>query len=116
VSALQKVSQKVRHKAVVLFSEKKARKWLGMAVLALVAVRIYFVQEMLAALALFTVVFIIFGIIAMVLYLVDRAGQWGLGWAGDHARLAAKLVRPSLTAVEDLSKKPFRRPRSEPVP
>jgi hypothetical protein len=116
VAALQKLIQKVRQKAVAMFSEKKAPKLMGVALLAFVSMQIYFVQEMLAALVLFTAVFIFFGIIVLVLYLVDRVGQWGLGWAGDHARPAVKLARRSLTAVEDLSKKPFRRQRSAPVP
>ena len=100
------------------FSENKARKWiwLGLLVLAFVALRIYFVQEMLAALMLFTGVFAIFAIAALVLYLVDRAGERGLGWAGEHARPAAQLARRGWAAAEDFSKKPFHRPRSETTP
>jgi hypothetical protein len=77
-----------------------------LALVAFVALQIYFVQEMLAALILFTGVFVVFAIIALVLYLVDRAGQWGLGWAGHQARRG-------LTLAEDISKKQLRRPRSE---
>jgi hypothetical protein len=116
VEAIKKLDQRVRQKAVLMFSEQKARKWMWVVLLAFVAFQIYFVQEMLAALMLFTGVFIIFGIIALVLYVVDRAGQWGLGWAGHQARPAVRLARRGLAAVEDLSKRPFRRPRSEPVP
>jgi hypothetical protein len=89
-----------------VWSEKKARKWMWLALAAFVALQIYFVQEMLAALILFTGVFVIFAIVALVLYLVDRAGQWGLGWAGHQARRG-------LNAAEDISKKQLRRPRSE---
>src|SRR5580698_7391048 len=81
-----------------VFKEKNTRKWLWLGLAVFVALQIYFVQELLAAL---------------MLYLVDRAGQWGLGWAGAHARPAAQMARRGLTAVEDLSKKPFHRPRSE---
>ncbi len=90
------------------FSEKKARKWIWIGLVAFVALQIYFVQEMLAALMLFTGVFIIVALGALVLYLIDRAGQWGLGWAGHQARRG-------LNAAEDISKKHHRRPRSEPV-
>jgi cytosine/uracil/thiamine/allantoin permease len=96
-----------------IFSEKKARKWMWVGLVAFVALQVYFVQEMLAALALFTGVFVIFAIIALALYLVDRAGQWSLGWAGQRARPALQLARRGWAAAEDLSKKPFRRPRSE---
>ena len=95
------------------FNEKKVRTWMWVGLVALVALQLYFVQEMLAALMLFTAVFAIFAIAALVLYLVDRAGQWGLGWAGQHAHPAAQLARRGWAAAEDFSKKPFHRPRSE---
>jgi len=89
-----------------VWSEKKARKCLWLAIVAFVALQIYFVQEMLAALILFTGAFVVLSLVALILYLVDRAGQWGLGWAGHQARRG-------LTLAEDLSKKQLRRPRSE---
>ena len=91
------------------FSENKARKWVWIALAVFVALQLYFVQEMLAALVLFTGVFVILALVALVLYLVDRAGQWGLGWAGHQARRG-------VTLVEDLSKKQLHRPRSETAP
>ena len=102
-------------KARQMFSEKKARKWMWMGLLALVALQIYFVQEMLAALILFAGVFTILATIALALYLIDRAGQWSLEWAGQHARPVLPLARRGWALVGDLSKKPFRHPRSEPV-
>jgi hypothetical protein len=96
-----------------MLSEKKARKWMWAGLAAFVALQVYFVQEMLAALMLFTGVFVIFAIVALAIYLLDRAGQWSLGWAGERVRPAILLARRGLTLAEDLSKKPFRRPRSE---
>jgi hypothetical protein len=89
-----------------VWKEKRPRKWLVLGLAAFVALQIYFVQEMLVALMLFTGVFILFALAALVLYLIDRAGQWGLGWAGTQARRG-------LTAAEEISKKQLRRPRSE---
>jgi hypothetical protein len=91
-----------------VFSERKARKWLWIALGALVALQLYFVQEMVAALMLFTGIFIVCAIIALVLYLVDRASRWGIGLAGNQAKRA-------LVAAEEISKKQLRRPRSEPA-
>jgi len=102
-------------KARQMFSEKKARKWMWMGLLAFVALQVYFVQEMLAALMLFAGVFAILATMALALYLIDRAGQWSLEWAGQYARPALQLARRGWVLVEDLSKKPFRHPRSEPV-
>jgi len=95
-------------KASGVFSERKARKWLWIGLGAFLALQIYFVQELFVALMLFTGIFVVCAIVALALYLVDRAGQWGLGWAGDHAKRA-------VTAAEEISKKQLRRPRSEPA-
>lgn len=91
-----------------VFREPKARKWLWIGIAAVVALQIYFVQEMVAALVLFTGLFIVCALIALVLYLVDRAGRWGLGVAEQQAKRA-------LVAAEEISKKQLRRPRSEPA-
>ena len=91
-----------------VFSERKARKWLWIALGALVALQVYFVQEMVVALMLFTGIFIVCAIVALVLYLVDRASRWGLGLAGNQAKRA-------IVAAEEISKKQLRRPRSEPA-
>jgi uncharacterized membrane protein YqjE len=96
-----------------MVSEKKARKWMWAGLGALVALQIYFVQEMLAALILFAGVFVLVAAMALVIYLVDRAGQWSIEWAGERARPAMQLARRGWALAEDLSKKPFRRPRSE---
>jgi hypothetical protein len=104
-----KVLQGLREKV----SENKARKWMWLGLVAFVLMQMYFVQEMLAALMLFTGLFAVFAVGAFVLYLIDRAGQWGLGWAGQQARPVARLARRGWAAAEDFSKKPFHRPRSE---
>ena len=91
-----------------VWSEQKARKWLWIALAAFVALQIYFVQEMLAALILFTGIFVVCAVVALVLYLVDQASRWGLGVAGNQAKRA-------LVAAEEISKKQLRRPRSEPA-
>ena len=88
--------------------EKKARKWLWIVLGAFVALQIYFVQELVVALMLFTGLFVVCAIIALAMYLIDRAGQWGLGWAGQQAKRA-------VVVAEELSKKQLRRPRSEPA-
>ena len=102
-------------KARQIFSEKKAWKWMSVGLLAFVALQIYFVREMLVALMLFTGVFAILATVALALYLIDRAGQWSLEWAGQHSRPALQLARRGWALMEDLSKKLFRRPRSEPA-
>ena len=91
-----------------VFTELKTRKWLWIGLGVFAALQIYFVRELLAALILFTGVFIVCAVLALVLYLVDRASRWGLDMAGNQAERA-------ITAAEEISKKPLRRPRSEPA-
>jgi uncharacterized membrane protein (UPF0136 family) len=91
-----------------VFSERNARKWLWVALGAFVALQIYFVQELLVAFMLFTGIFVLCALIALALYLVDRASRWGLDLAGHQAKRA-------LVAAEEISKKQLRRPRSEPA-
>ena len=96
-------------------NENKARKWMWAGLLALAGLQIYFVQELLAALVLFGVVFAMIAIIALVLYLVDKAGQWSFSWVGQHSQPLLQVARRGWGLVEDFSKKQFRRPRSEPA-
>ena len=88
--------------------EQKARKWLWIGLGAFVALQIYFVQQLVVALMLFTGLFVLCALVALAMYLIDRAGQWGLGWAGHQAKRA-------VVAAEEISKKQLRRPRSEPA-
>jgi hypothetical protein len=89
-----------------LLREPKARKWLWFALGAFIALQIYFVQELVVAFMLFTGLFAICAVIALVLYLIDRASRWGIGVAGEQAKRA-------IVAAEEISKKQLRRPRSE---
>jgi hypothetical protein len=93
-------------KASEVFTDRKARKWLWIGLGVFAALQIYFVRELLAALMLFTGLFIVCAIIALIVYLVDLASRWGLSMAEIQAKRA-------LTAAEEISKKPLRRPRSE---
>ena len=95
-------------KASDAIAELKSRKWLWIGLGVFAALQIYFVRELLAALILFTGIFIVCAVLALVLYLVDRASRWGLGIAGNQAKRA-------IGAAEEISKKPLRRPRSEPA-
>lgn len=98
-----------------VFRGKKAQKWMWIGLAAFVAFQIYFVQELLAALMLFTGVFIVLAIAALALYLLDRAGELGLVWAGKHSLPAVRLARRGLIAAEEISKKQLHRPRSATV-
>ena len=86
----------------------KARKWMWMLLAAFLAVQMYFVRELLAALLLFTIGFAVLSGIALGIYGLRRLGGRILDWI----RAASVWV---LAKVEDLSRKLLRRPRSEPA-
>jgi hypothetical protein len=81
------------------------KMWTGIAVGALAAVQLYFVREMLAALFLFTVLFVIVATVFLMLWLVDRAGQRTLAWAEPQTRELARLARRGVAIAEELGKK-----------
>jgi hypothetical protein len=93
--------------------EEKARRWMWGFLIALAAMQTYFVQEMLAALFLFTLAFAVFGVIGLAFYVANRASQASLASVEPIARVAARAGRRGYGFVEYLSKKPFRRPHSE---
>jgi hypothetical protein len=85
------------------------RKWLWAFLIAVFILQTYYVREMLAALAVFTVLFVIGAIFAGVVYLLGRAGETTIS-------LAEPVARRGLTMAEEFSKKASRRPRSAPAP
>ncbi len=91
---------------------KKARKWLWIGLAALAALQIYFVRELMAALALFSVLFAVVATVALVVYLFDRAGQRTLAWAEPKTIGAVRLARRALGRAEEVSKKQLHRLRS----
>jgi cation transport ATPase len=97
-------------------SENKARRWMWGFLIALGAVQIYYVQEMLAALFLFTLAFAVFAVIALAFYAANRASQASLARVEPVARVAARAGRRTFGFIEYLSKKPFRRQHSETAP
>ena len=82
---------------------------------ALIALRVFFVRQVLAAFLLFTFAFAIFALIAFVLYIMDRAGQWGMAWAAEYARSAGQNLHRAWNHAETFSKKLIHRPRSQPA-
>jgi len=84
--------------------------WFGLAALA--AIQLYYVQEMLAALLIFAVLFAVVSVAALTVYLLDRAGERALDWAEPHAAKAAHAAS-QWTFLDEAKKRLLRRPHSE---
>jgi len=88
-------------------------KWVWAGIAALIALHIYFFQELVAAELIFGIVFGSFLVLLLAIYLVSEIGDRGLGWMEVNGRVAAKAARQQWVRIEAVSKKTFRRPRSE---
>lgn len=82
---------------------------------AIVALQLYYVRAMLAALLLFTVGFGLVAFVGFAVFVMDRAGQRSLAWVEAHSGPTVRVARRGWNLVEDISRRPFRRPRSEPA-
>jgi hypothetical protein len=94
-------------------TEKKARKWMWFGLAALAAIQLYYVQEMLAALLIFAVLFAVVSAVALTVYLLDRAGERALDWAEPYATKAAHAVAGQWPSLDEAKKRLLRRPHSE---
>jgi len=79
---------------------------------ALVALQTYFVQELVAAFALFALGFAAIAVVVMSLYVLQRAWTVGVDRVAESKHPVMALARQGVYAVEDLARRPFRRPGS----
>ena len=59
----------------------KAKKWIWIGLAAVPAMRFYYVQEMIAALIIFSVLFTGVATVVLVIFLLDQASQKVVVWA-----------------------------------
>ncbi|HEY2457671.1 MAG TPA: hypothetical protein VGI13_10240 [Candidatus Acidoferrum sp.] len=92
-----------------------SRKWLWWFLAVIAVSQLYFVRELLAAFALFILVFAALGSVIAAFYLFQKV------WEAGVVRLAASrnrwvlAARRSVASLEDLARRPLRRPGSEPT-
>jgi len=96
-------------------TKDKSRKWMWGFLGAVVALQMYFVWEVLAALALFAVGFgAIAGVIGS-LYMMHRVWVVAVERVADSQHPVMVATRQGIYAVEDMARRPFRRPGSAPA-
>lgn len=93
--------------------EAKIRKRLAVGLLVLLVLQLYFVRELIAAEILFGLGFLVLLTLGGIFYLVGAIGERSLDWIEAGARAAAPVARRGYARIEEISKKPFRHPRSE---
>ena len=72
------------------------KKWIWVGLAAVPAIRFYYVQEMIAALIIFSVLFVGAATVVLIIFLVDRVSQQIVVWAeAGVARLVHWVVDAS---------------------
>jgi hypothetical protein len=91
----------------------KLRKGLYTILAVFLLLQVYFVRELLAAELLFAVPFAVLLLLGGVVYLTGFVAERGLDVAEAGVRMIAEYTRGGFEGLEDISRKPFHRPRSE---
>jgi len=74
--------------------------------MALAALKIYYVREMIAALVIFSALFAIVAIVVVVVFILDRVAQRTFAWAESCAvRLAGRAASRSGAIVEEFRRR-----------
>jgi hypothetical protein len=88
------------------------RKWMWWFLAAVAALQLYFVRELLAAFALFTLAFAGIALVVMSLYMAQKVWEAGVQRVADSQHPVVELARRGANSVEDLVRRPLRRPGS----
>jgi hypothetical protein len=110
---MKKALGDVRTFAVALAEKAKLRKGMLSALMILFILQLYFVRELLAAEVLFGLGFAVLLALGAVFYLVGAMGERGLDLAEAGVRVIGDTARRGYSSLEEISRKPFRHPRSE---
>lgn len=91
----------------------KLRKGLYTIPAIFLLLQVYFVRELLAAELLFAVAFAVLFLLGGVIYLTGLVAERGLDVTEAGVHMIAESTRRGFDGLEEISRKPFRRPRSE---
>jgi hypothetical protein len=88
----------------------KSRKWMWWFLAAVVAAQLYFVQELLAAFALFAAGFAVIAFLVASVYMLQKVWETGVARMAERRSPAASMARRAAAAMEELGSRPYRRP------
>lgn len=91
-------------------NQDKSRKWMWWFLGIVAAFQLYFVRELLAAFALFAVGFAVIALLITSVYMMQKVWEVAIARVADSAHPIVAMARRSVTSVEDLVRRPLRRP------
>jgi len=92
-----------------------SRKWIYWFLAIIASLQLYFVRELLAAYALFALGFAAIALCFACLYVLQKAWEAGVARLAASQNVMILAARRSFAVVEDLGRRPLRRPDSEPA-
>jgi hypothetical protein len=100
-----------------LMSKVAANAKVRYATLSILAIlfifQLYFVRELLAAELLFAMGFGVLFLLGSLFYVIGAISERGFDWTEAGVRVIANSARRGYATLEEISRKPFRHPRSE---
>jgi len=91
------------------------RKWMWLFLVVLGALQIYAVRELLAAFALFVLGFGVIAVVILSVYFLQKTWEAGVARLAISQNRLVLSARRTAAALEDLARRPVRRPDSEPA-
>lgn len=110
---MRMITEKLSALITALKLNPKLRNRILTGLAAFAILQTYFVRELIAAELLFVLGFGVFFVLGVIFYVVGAIGERGLDWAEAGIRVATPFARRSFSALEEISRRPFRHPRSE---
>ena len=96
-------------------AKDNGRKWMWWFLAVVILLQMYFVKELLAAFALFAMGFAAIGFVVASLYMMQKGWAVAVERVADSGHPLVMAARRSVSAVEELARRPLRRPDSEPA-
>ena len=97
---------------VKMTKRDKSRKWMWWVLVSIAALQVYFVRELLAAFALFAMGFLAIAGVVVSVYMLHRAWAVTVDRIADSRHPVMVAVRHAVSVIEDVARRPFRRPGS----
>lgn len=106
-------SRKVKWLINKVLADPRLSKTVIVASVVFVVLQLYFVRELLAAELLFAIAFVALFLLGLLFYSLGAIGERSFNLAEVGVRAFAVFARRGYAAMEEISRKPFRHPRSE---
>lgn len=90
-------------------TKDKYRKWMGISLAVLASLQLYFVRELLAAFALFILVFGLLGAVIAGVYMLQKSWEAGLGFMLASQNRWVLAMRRGISFAEDWARRAIRR-------